>query len=92
MRVATFTLRIEGPDDGTLAAGINPNTMSEILDIAETHDESVQDAFVRWLGGNMTHAEDAVNDRLPDGYYCKIDQGSEGVDLDAVARLEEMGR
>jgi len=73
MRVATFTLRIEGPDDDgtydpTLGAGLSN------------------------LGSAIQDAEDVVNDRLPDGYYCKIDQGSEGVDLDAVARLEEMGR
>ena len=42
--------------------------------------------------GATSDAEDVMNDALPDGYYCKIDQGSEGVDMDAVARLEEMGR
>jgi hypothetical protein len=76
MRVATFTLRIEGPDDGTLAAdGFKHDTLAT--------DE---------LSTAIQHAEDTVNDRLPDGYYCKIDQGSEGVDMAAVARLEEMGR
>jgi hypothetical protein len=37
----------------------------------------------------LSHAEDVVNDALPEGFYCKIDGPTgEGVDLGAVARLE----
>ena len=64
MRIATYTLRIQG--DGALAAA---------------DQESLQRA--------IQHAKDVVNDALPEGYYCKIDQGSEGVDIGAVERLEQ---
>jgi len=36
----------------------------------------------------ISNAEDVVNDTLPDGFYCKIDESGEGVDLAAVRRLE----
>lgn len=39
----------------------------------------------------LSHAEDVVNDALPEGFYCKIDESGEGVDLAAVERLEQMG-
>ena len=42
------------------------------------------------LEGALQDAQDAVNDALPDGYYCKIDESGEGVDLEAVRRLEQM--
>ena len=48
------------------------------LDTAERED----------LQAGIQAAEDAVNDRLPDGFYCKIDESGEGVDLAAVRRLE----
>lgn len=44
------------------------------------------------LQGALQDAEDVVNDALPDGYYCKVDETGAGVDLSAVRRLEEMGR
>ena len=42
------------------------------------------------LQSSLSHAEDVVNDNLPEGFYCKIDESGEGVDLGAVRRLEEM--
>ena len=39
----------------------------------------------------LSNAEDVVNDALPEGFYCKIDESGEGVDLAAVERLEQMG-
>jgi hypothetical protein len=39
----------------------------------------------------LTHAQDIINDFLPEGFYCKIDESGEGVDLAAVERLEQMG-
>ena len=43
------------------------------------------------LGGALQDAEDVVNDHLPDGFYCKIDGPTgEGVDLEAVRRLERI--
>ncbi len=38
----------------------------------------------------LSHAEDIVNDALPEGFYCKIDESGEGVDLGAVRELEKM--
>ena len=47
-----------------------------------------QEAFQR----GMTHALDAINDALPEGFYCKIDESGEGVNLAAVSALEIMSR
>lgn len=51
------------------------------------------------LDSGIQDAEDVVNDRLPEGFYCKIDESGdvrltgiqfgEGVDLAAVRALEE---
>jgi len=48
------------------------------------------------LDSGIQDAEDVVNDRLPEGFYCKIDQSApnwldhgEGVDLAAVRALEQ---
>jgi hypothetical protein len=44
------------------------------------------------LSAGLQDAEDVLNDRLPEGFYCKIDGPTgEGVDLAAVRRLEQMG-
>jgi len=40
------------------------------------------------LSAGIQDAEDVVNDRLPEGFYCKIDESGEGVDLAAVRALE----
>lgn len=42
------------------------------------------------LQNALQHAEDTIDDALPEGFYCKIDESGEGVDLGAVRRLEEM--
>lgn len=42
------------------------------------------------LQNALQHAEDVVNDALPEGFSCKIAESGEGVNLEAVARLEEM--
>jgi hypothetical protein len=47
--------------------------------------EIVDEAVMRGL----QDAEDVINDRLPEGFYCKIDGPTgEAVDLAAVQRLE----
>jgi hypothetical protein len=44
------------------------------------------------MQAGLQDAEDVINDRLPEGFYCKIDGPTgEGVDLAAVQRLEQMG-
>ena len=48
-------------------------------------DEAEENA----LQNALQNAEDVVNDALPEGFYCKIDESGEGVDLAAVRRLED---
>ena len=38
----------------------------------------------------LSHAEDTIDDALPEGFYCKIDESGEGVNLAAVRELEKM--
>jgi len=42
------------------------------------------------LSSSLGHAEDAVNDALPQGFYCTVDGPvGEAVDLAAVRALEQ---
>jgi hypothetical protein len=58
----------------------------------ETNGAALDDGEQEDLSAGIQHAEDVINDRLPEGFYCKIDESGEGVDLAAVRRLEEMGQ
>lgn len=59
-----FTLRIRGPEE------VDPETAATIAEGGEPHDSS-EGAVLRWLGGEVGHAEDALNAHLPEGWYAK---------------------
>lgn len=61
------------------------------LRIEATDDATLSDIQLEDLGEALEDAEDVINDHLPDGFYCKIDEGSEGIDMAAVRRLEQFG-
>ncbi len=58
-RVSVYTLRIMGPH------------WMEFPSTAK-FDEANQKVLDN-IGEALSHAEDAVNDALPEGYYCKIE-------------------
>jgi hypothetical protein len=80
-RYKTYTLRIECSED---RPGPEFSEIGEASGMSLTPEE--EDA----LSGAVQDAEDVINDHLPEGFYCKIDESGEGVDLAAVRRLEEM--
>ena len=62
MTLKKYVLRIEGPDSTPAEEGSAEDwreTDMEVLDIL--------------TGRCLLDAQDAVNDHLPDGYYCKIE-------------------
>ena len=68
-----------------------PRYRTYTLRIEETRDETGMAPYeIERLDEAIQGAQDVVNDALPDGFYCKIDESGEGVDLAAVRRLEEM--
>ena len=69
MPTVTYLLQIRYPADPDLA------TVVEIEDACDTDDldETFSGKVERWLGGKINHAEDALNDQLPDGWNVTIE-------------------
>ena len=62
------------------------------LRIEATDDAVLSEVWSSDLDSAIQDAEDVINDRLPEGFYCKIDDSSEGVDIATVEALERFAR
>lgn len=70
-----YTLRIEAPDGFDIEGSENYDrlTLEEILEDAEPHDTTLEAQVLRWLSDPVADAESAINNSLPNGWYCKIE-------------------
>lgn len=70
-----FTLRIEAPDSFDVEGSdtYDASVMDSILADTEPHDDTLEKQVLRWLGVQTTAAENLINDDLPEGWYCKIE-------------------
>lgn len=66
-----FTLRVVDSDVDQM----DPDIYDEILAAREPHDADDDAAILRWLGDKVSDAEDHMNELLPEGWYCKIEDG-----------------
>lgn len=69
--IGIYTLRIMGPDapseDTTPYDWETSN--KKLIEWDETNQKIIDD-----IGSTLSDAEQLVNDQLPEGYYCKIDE------------------
>lgn len=70
-----YTLRIEAPDSFDIEGSDNydESVMESILLYADPRDDTLEKQVLRWLSVETTAAEDLINNDLPDGWYCKIE-------------------
>lgn len=52
---------------------LDEDTRAEIADSAEPHDATLDAQIARWLGGTLSDAENALSEKLPDGWYARIE-------------------
>lgn len=67
----TYVLRIT-PAQGPNGIELDDATLAEVQEGASPGD-SIPAAVRRWLGGKISHAEDALNDGLPDGWNVTVE-------------------
>jgi hypothetical protein len=73
MRRARFSIRIELPEGGI--DNLPFDVMAEIGQGRAPHDTD-QAAVLRWLSSEfLSGLEDKLNAELPEGFYCKIENG-----------------
>lgn len=66
-RIGTYSLRIMGPAFHTYRQeGDNDYDAGKRFDAANQE-------LINSIGSALNRAEDAVNDALPDGFYCKVE-------------------
>jgi hypothetical protein len=68
IRIGMYSIRIMGPDVDEYDGGPNSLEYTRMENFDKTNQEVIDN-----IGPALSHAEDAINDALPEGFDCKIE-------------------